>query len=427
MSDALPLPPRPDLAQYKKLAKDLQHACRSGAIRAWAARLHGIEQTKAERIEQRWNKFRESRKLADPCALSRAQLCRAREHGFASWPKFSAALQELVRDGSVVSNFEAAADAVVTGDLAKLRRLLAEHPELATARSAREHRSTLLHYCSANGVEDFRQKSPKNSVEIAALLLDAGADVNAESEAYGGGATVFGLTATSIHPAKAGVQLPLLELFVERAAKLDLTESSVMGCLDNGQPEAAAFLVGRGAPLNPISAASIGKLDALARFIDEGVDRELLDLGMLYAACYGRRESVEFLLDRGTSPGARNDEAQTGLHWASNGGHVEIVRLLLDRGAPPDLRDEEFRATPLELAVYRWANATDAAERDGASRCAALLVDAGARLDTQAPPSDERRRRAWEKALADPAMAALHIRTGTSARTGSGAAKRPSA
>ena len=41
MSDALSLPPRPNLEQYKKLAKDLQHACRSGdpgAIREWAAR-----------------------------------------------------------------------------------------------------------------------------------------------------------------------------------------------------------------------------------------------------------------------------------------------------------------------------------------------------------------------------------------------------
>jgi hypothetical protein len=41
MSDALPLPSRPNLEQYKKLAKDLRHACKSGdrrAIRDWAAR-----------------------------------------------------------------------------------------------------------------------------------------------------------------------------------------------------------------------------------------------------------------------------------------------------------------------------------------------------------------------------------------------------
>jgi hypothetical protein len=40
MSDALPLPPRPNLEQYRKLAKDLQRACRSTeprAIRDWAA------------------------------------------------------------------------------------------------------------------------------------------------------------------------------------------------------------------------------------------------------------------------------------------------------------------------------------------------------------------------------------------------------
>src|SRR5213079_487698 len=44
MSDALPLPPRPNLGQYKKLAKDLQGACKTGdigAIRQWAA--HWIE------------------------------------------------------------------------------------------------------------------------------------------------------------------------------------------------------------------------------------------------------------------------------------------------------------------------------------------------------------------------------------------------
>ncbi len=39
MSDALPLPPRPSLEHYKKLAKDLVKICKSGerdALRAWA-------------------------------------------------------------------------------------------------------------------------------------------------------------------------------------------------------------------------------------------------------------------------------------------------------------------------------------------------------------------------------------------------------
>ena len=40
MSDALPLPPRPSLEQYKKRAKDLVRICKSGdhqALRAWVA------------------------------------------------------------------------------------------------------------------------------------------------------------------------------------------------------------------------------------------------------------------------------------------------------------------------------------------------------------------------------------------------------
>src|SRR5687767_9692458 len=44
---------------------------------------------------------------------------------------------------------------------------------------------TLLHYLGANGVEPFRQHTPKNAVEIVAVLLDAGADVNAEAQMYG--------------------------------------------------------------------------------------------------------------------------------------------------------------------------------------------------------------------------------------------------
>src|SRR5438094_272421 len=55
MSDALPLPPRPNLGQYKKRAKDLVKVCKSGdrdALRAWVAewiealvKLHGLDVT----------------------------------------------------------------------------------------------------------------------------------------------------------------------------------------------------------------------------------------------------------------------------------------------------------------------------------------------------------------------------------------------
>lgn len=82
------------------------------------------------------------------------------------------------RDGRV----RAAADAIVAGSEAELRRLLDANPWLVHARSTREHRSTLLHHVAANGVEGWRQVTPENIVAVARILLDAGAEVDAESD-----------------------------------------------------------------------------------------------------------------------------------------------------------------------------------------------------------------------------------------------------
>jgi hypothetical protein len=123
-----------------------------------------------------------------------AHLFVARAHGFASWPRFAKHVEELGRENSPISKFERASDAIVSGDLDKLNRLLSDNPELVRMRSTREHRSTLLHYVSANGIEDFRQKTAGNIVEITRSLLDAGADVNAESDPDDGWSTTLGLT-----------------------------------------------------------------------------------------------------------------------------------------------------------------------------------------------------------------------------------------
>src|SRR5262245_49846332 len=375
MSDALPLPPRPNLEQYKKLAKDFQHACKSsapGAIRDWAARwaetiagLQGLEITpeirrqidfEAERMERHWNKFKQTNERATRCTLASAQFFIARGHGFASWPKFARHLEGLARANSPVSTFEAAVDSIVNGDLARLEELLSENPELARARSTREHRSTLLHYVSANGVEDFRQKTPKNIVEITKLLLKAGADVNAESDAYGGRSTTLGLTATSWHPENAGVQLPLMELLIDHGAIIDGPDggSAVNGCLHNGRGEAAEFFARHGARLDLEGAAGVGRLDVVRSFFKEDgtlkppATQEQLKDGFAWACEFGRTNVVEFLLRIGMKLDARlKHDGQSGLHWAAFGGHADLVKLLLEHGATVDARDENFNGTPL--------------------------------------------------------------------------------
>ncbi|MEX2261462.1 MAG: ankyrin repeat domain-containing protein [Bryobacteraceae bacterium] len=427
MSDALPLPPRPNLEQYKKLAKDFQSVCQSsgpGAVRRWAAlwaekiaRLQGLEispevrrqiDADAERIEQSWRKLKEANERASECTAAGARLFVARGHGFASWPKFAAHLRALARANSLVSKFEAAVDAIVSGDAESLEELLRENPELARARSTREHRSTLLHYVSANGVEDFRQKTPNNIIEIATLLLKAGADVNAESDAYAGRSTTLGLTATSCHPENAGVQIPLMELLLDHGAIIDGPDSgsAIVGCLHNGRGRAAEFFASRGARLDLEGAAGVGRLDAVKGFFnDDGTlkptatPKQMKD-GFAWACGFGRTSVVDFLLQSGMKADAKlGDGGETGLHWAGLGGHPETVKLLLEHGAPIDAREETYHGTPLEWALYAWGNFPDRAERRHYYEAVALLVRAGAKLHLRWYEHDEDRRRAAEEMM----------------------------
>src|SRR5580704_8488045 len=168
--DVRELPARPNPEHYKKQAKDLLKACRSGHSEAlWRIRKHQRGSGKSSDAHPAVAQF----------LLADAQFAIAREHGFGSWPKFAKHLAELTRLSSPISNFEAAADAIVAGDLAALKHLLRQAPGLVRARSSRTHASPLLHYVAGNGVEDYRQKTPANAVAIAKTLLDAGVEVDA--------------------------------------------------------------------------------------------------------------------------------------------------------------------------------------------------------------------------------------------------------
>src|SRR6187551_504736 len=158
-------PPRPDIEQFRKQAKELLRAGRRGDTAA-LARMNDVARPDG------------TLRLVD------AQRALAREYGFASWPRFVQHVAALTGERSdVIGRFERAADAVVDGDEATLRSLLDRDPALVTARSSRGHRATLLHYVSANGVEDYRQRSPNNAPAIAELLLSRGAVVDAVCDA----------------------------------------------------------------------------------------------------------------------------------------------------------------------------------------------------------------------------------------------------
>ncbi len=386
-TDALPLPPRANLEQYHNRAKSLLKACKSvdsaAAVRAWArqwleslaaltdsARTDAPART-AEQIRRLYRKeidgevdkierdARESGLLSgdttSACSLADAQLFIARLHDFVSWPRFSAHIEALARADSPDAEFEAAADAVVSGDAATLRSMLGANPALVRARSARDHAATLLHYIAANGHEGWRQKTPKNAVEVARLLLDAGAEPDALAHMYGGDATTMDMLVSSVHPHAAGVQVALVDVLVDYGA-------AVNGVEDNGSPLMTAFrfhyplaaeaLARRGARVdNVITAAALGMRELVDAFVTDGGElgpdvplaqvrwprlprdpKVHLAYALTWAATWGRGEVVELMLRKGVDPGGKDDDA-TALHFAVAHGHMDIARLLLQYGA----------------------------------------------------------------------------------------------
>jgi ankyrin repeat protein len=352
--DAKKLPVRPSLDQYRKQAKELLKTCKSGDSEA-------IQRIKRHHSQP--SKAVDSRALSGKVTLADAQLAIAREHAFESWPRFAKHIEALTHEDSAVSLFELAADAVVVGDAATLKRLLRGNPALIRERSARVHRATLLHYLGANGFEDYRQKSPKNAVEIARILLSAGAEVDAVADTYGKG-TTLGLVATSIHPKLAGVQIALLAALLEAGAAVDGVPgglSPVISALHNGRGEAAEFLAERGANLDIEGAAGVGRLDLVRNFFNQdgnlkaNTTKAQMESGFLWACEYGRDNVVEFLLQRGVDLGAQANTGLTGLHWAVVGGQLATIKLLVGRGAPLEAKNA-YGGTALGQALWSAMN-----------------------------------------------------------------------
>lgn len=395
--DAKELPSRANLEQYKKQAKALLKDQKNGDADALRRlRQHHPRLTKLTDLE-----LRSGRML-----LADAQLVLAREHGFESWPRFAKHVEALSRKSSSTSKFESAVDAVVAGDTAALERMLRESPELIRTRSTRRHRSTLLLYVGANGVEDYRQRSPKNAVEIAEVLLKAGADVNAVGEMYGG-STTLGLVATSVHPLVTGVQEALIDTLLAHGASFeiavapDYTAGSIVNaCLANGRGRAAAQLAERGARLDLEGAAGVGRMDLVRSFFNEdgglkaGATKEQMKSGFKWACEFGWLRVVEFLLQRGIDVRERH-RGETGLHWAAHEGHAEIVKLLLEHKAPVDVEDERWNGIPLEWALHGWRDPSPESVSDS-HQVVALLVAAGSTVSANWLAS--------ERVRADPRM-----------------------
>ena len=401
--DTLPLPAQPNLADYMKLAEELVEASESDdstAVHDWCGgwlesivRSSGPDLT--DFVRGSWERAigevekgaRETSEAAKEdgagCELADAQALIAHAHSFLGWDAFARFANEETRQTSEGSEFEIAADAVVDGDLARLDALLRENPALAHARSARIHRATLVYYLAANGIEDFRQRSPANAPEIARRLLDAGAEVDALCGLGNSDDTPMLALVTSVHPHDTGVATDLIEIFVEAGSKVDGVNGDgapVRLALKFGYPDSAAALVRLGAEVKTVAmAAGLGRLDLTKEFVEErGVSGPELAAAFEDACRFGRTEIAEYLLAKGADVDGQGAWKMTGLMWAASQGHLDTMSMILDRGPSHELRNE-FGGTAMGTALHFAINSP----RPGADYPAVveMLLNAGLKFE----------------------------------------------
>jgi len=330
------------MQEQQRIPEDENAAARRAAIEGNAPFLRAFF--------KRYSDYPELKKRIDGYMPEKSEVENARQmicnsNQFNNWPEYQKFKEALKDEDSNIAQFEQAADAIVNGDIPALKGLLNNNPSLIKMRSPRSHHPTLLNYVGANGFEGYRQKTPKNAVEVADVLLKAGAEVDAMGDMYRG-TTTLGLVATSVHPVITGVQEELMDILirhgadVNRAVAPDYTEGMlILACLANGRGEPVEYLARHGATLDLEGAGGVGDLEKVkSYFYADGslLDNSLTgkrDKAFIWACAYGRLNVFEYFLQTGLSPATEAD-GMSALHCAIHGGHLEMVKALIERGAP---------------------------------------------------------------------------------------------
>ncbi|NKQ56008.1 hypothetical protein HFP15_24315 [Amycolatopsis sp. K13G38] len=185
----------------------------------------------------------------------------------------------------------ALAVAIRTGDVAKLREVLAGHPHLASAPLGGALRMrTALHV-----VTDWPGYFP-NGPQIVGILVAAGADPDARAKPGG---------ETPLHWAASSDDVEVAEALLDAGADVEAPDGSIGTPLANAVGYAcwhvARLLVARGAAVDePWQAAALGMTGRLAQLLGERPEREEVSKKAFWHACSGaQRRTAEYLLSRG--------------------------------------------------------------------------------------------------------------------------------
>lgn len=184
---------------------------------------------------------------------------------------------------------DAIVDAIHSGDMAELGRLLTEHPGIASAPLGGRHGSGT----PLRAVADWPGYFP-NGPEIVRLLVAAGADPNAREPGE----------ETPLHWAASSDDWHVAAALIDAGADMNAPDGSIGSPLANAVGYAcwdvARLLVSRGADVDlPWIAASLGLLDRLAQLLGDDPTSDQVSQAFWHACAGGQRRAAEYLLGRG--------------------------------------------------------------------------------------------------------------------------------
>jgi ankyrin repeat protein len=241
-------------------------------------------------------------------------------------------------------------NAVITaaknGDLDHVQRLL-DNGENVNMQGG-DYYGSALQAASYNGLE-----------EMVKLLLEKGADVNAQGGYYGNA-----LQAASVDGSKAVVRL-LLDEGADVTAQGGVYGNALQAASEQGNLAIVRLILDKGANVNVKGGVYGNALQSAALMGHEAVVRLLLEEGAdvnsqggLYgnalqaASVMGREVVVEVLLEKGADVNAKGGVYDNALQAASFDGDEAIVQLLLDKGADVNAQGGRY-GTALQAASHR--------------------------------------------------------------------------
>jgi ankyrin repeat protein len=218
----------------------------------------------------------------------------------------------------------AAAEAIRSGDIEALKRLLTENPGLAIARIGPR---TLLHVAA-----DWPGHFPNGASTVAALVAN-GADVNAQF--------IGAHTETPLHWAASSDDVAVLDALLEAGADIEAPGGVIGGgapladAVAFGQWKAARRLVERGARTTLWQAAALGLMSRVEEYFAGNTPPVSDDVtNAFWCACHGgQRGPAEYLLASGADLNWIGYDGLTPLDAAIRSGAGELVEWLRSQGA----------------------------------------------------------------------------------------------